>query len=49
MSMIALGLFLYACIAGQGDSVLSGLRLMWAHQLNASPYAGILLPVDAAI
>jgi hypothetical protein len=44
MSMIALGLFLYACIAGPSDSLLSGLRLMWAHQLDSSSYAGVLLP-----
>jgi hypothetical protein len=43
MSMIGLGLVLYAFIAGPEDSVVSGLRLMWAHQLNVSPYAGILL------
>jgi hypothetical protein len=44
MSMIALGLFLYICIAGPGDSVLGGLRLMWTHQLDASPYLGAMLP-----
>jgi hypothetical protein len=44
MSMVALGLFLYVCIAGPSDSILSGLRLMWTHQLDASPYAGVRVP-----
>ena len=44
MSMIGLGLFMFAIIAGPGDSIINALRLMWAHQLGISPYAGVLLP-----
>ena len=44
MSLVALGLFLFVMIAGPGDSVLGGLRLMWAHHLGISPYSGVLSP-----
>jgi len=40
MSMIALGLFLYSCIAGPENSILSALKLLWRHELMASPYSG---------
>ena len=40
MAMIALGLFLYACIAGPDDSILTALKLFWRHELLASPYGG---------
>jgi len=40
ISMIALGLFLYACIAGPGDSILSALKQLWRLELLASPYGG---------
>jgi len=39
MSMIALGLFLYACIAGPDDSILASLKQLWRHELLASPYS----------
>jgi len=39
MSMIALGLFLYACIAGSEDSVLSSLKLLWRHEVMTGPYS----------
>jgi len=39
MGMIALGLFLYACIAGPEDSIMSALKLLWRHELLASPYS----------
>ena len=38
MAMIALGLFLYAAIAGPDDSILSSLKQLWRHELIASPY-----------
>jgi len=38
MSMIALGLFLYSCIAGPEDSVLSALKQLWRHEVLTSPY-----------
>jgi len=38
MAMIALGLFLYAVIAGPEDSILSSLKMIWRHELEASPY-----------
>jgi len=40
MAMIALGLFLYACIAGPDDSILSSLKMIWRHELISSPYRG---------
>ena len=40
MSMIALGLFLYACIAGSGDSVLTALKALWRYEVASGPYAG---------
>ena len=40
MSMIALGLILYAFIAGPEDSFLSSLRLLWRHEIAAGPYSG---------
>ena len=41
ISMIALGLFLYACIAGPDDSILSALRQLWRHELLTSPYSAL--------
>jgi len=38
MSMIALGLFLYAYIAGPEDSVLTALKQLWRHELMTSPF-----------
>jgi len=32
MAMIALGLFLYACIAGPDGSILSVLKELWRHE-----------------
>jgi len=40
MGMVALGLFLYACIAGPEDSILSALKQLWRHELYSSPYTG---------
>lgn len=40
MSMVALGLFLYACIAGSEDSILSALKELWRHEIHSGPYAG---------
>lgn len=40
MSMIALGLFLYACIAGSGDSILTALKALWRHEILTGPYSG---------
>jgi len=38
MAMIALGLFLYASIAGPGDSVLTSLKALWRYELISGPY-----------
>ena len=43
MAMIALGLFLYACIAGDGDSVLAALKALWRQNATSGPYSGSLL------
>ncbi|MCL1894986.1 MAG: hypothetical protein FWG03_00410 [Clostridiales bacterium] len=40
MSMVALGLFLYVCIAGPEDSVLAALKSLWRHEILAGPYSG---------
>ena len=40
MSMVALGLFIYACIAGPGDSVLGALKALWRYEIAAGPYSG---------
>ena len=40
MGMVALGLFLYACISGPGDSVLAALKALWRHEIVAGPYSG---------
>ena len=40
MSMLALGLFLYACIAGPGDSILTALKGMWRSEILTGPYSG---------
>lgn len=40
MSMIALGLFLYACITGQEDSILSSLKMFWHQEALTGPYSG---------
>ena len=40
MSMVALGLFLYAAIAGPGDSILTGLKALWRSEILTGPYAG---------
>ena len=40
MGMIALGLFIYACIAGSGDSILTALKGLWRHEILAGPYSG---------
>jgi len=39
MAMIALGLFLYACIAGPDDSILSSLKALWRFEAETGPYA----------
>jgi uncharacterized membrane protein YczE len=38
MSMIALGLFIYACIAGPDDSIMSALKQLWRYEIIAGPY-----------
>ena len=38
MAMIALGIFIYASIAGDGDSVLNALRALWRHAAVSGPY-----------
>ena len=38
MATIALGLFLYACIAGQDGSVLSTLKELWHYKAVSGPY-----------
>ncbi|MDR1797467.1 MAG: hypothetical protein LBR44_08545 [Clostridiales Family XIII bacterium] len=43
MAMIALGVFLYSCIAGPGDSVQSALAAQWKQDLARHPYAAALL------
>ena len=40
MGMVALGLFMYLCIAGEGDSILTSLKGLWRHEILASPYHG---------
>ena len=40
MAMVALGLFLYACIAGPEDSMLSALKAIWRHEALSGPYHG---------
>ena len=40
MSMIALGLFIYACITGPGDSILTALKGIWRHEIVTGPYSG---------
>ena len=40
MSMVALGLFLYACIAGPDDSVLTALKALWRYEIVSGPYSG---------
>ena len=41
MAMIALGLFLYACVAGPEDSILAALKGAWRHEIAAGPYAAV--------
>lgn len=38
MAMVALGLFIYQCVAGSGDSVLHTLSGLWRQQIAGSPY-----------
>ena len=40
MAMIALGVFLYTCIAGGGDSVLTALKALWRNAAISGPYHG---------
>ena len=40
MATIALGLFLYACIAGPENSVTESLSRLWQHDLAQHPYRG---------
>jgi hypothetical protein len=40
MAMVALGLFIYACISGPGDSILSALKNLWRFEMAAGPYSG---------
>ena len=40
MAMIALGIFIYACVAGPGDSILSALKGVWRHEILTGPYSG---------
>jgi len=39
MAMIALGLFIYQCIAGPDQSVLTALAAQWHRDLATHPYA----------
>ncbi len=39
MSLIGLGLFLYTCISGPEDSILSTLKMLWRHEILTGPYA----------
>ena len=39
MAMVALGLFMYACIAGEGDSILTSLKALWRFEAMTGPYA----------
>ncbi|MDR3305985.1 MAG: hypothetical protein LBS85_08210 [Clostridiales Family XIII bacterium] len=39
MAMIALGVFIYQCIAGPDGSILESLRALWQHELMRSPFA----------
>ena len=41
MAMIALGLFLYASIAGDGDSILTALKTLWRNRIMTGPYHGV--------
>jgi len=38
LSMITLGLFLYAYIAGPEDSILASLKELWRQKIQMSPY-----------
>ena len=40
MAMVALGVFIYACIAGPGESVLSSLKVLWRQEALMGPYHG---------
>jgi len=42
MGMIALGLFLYACIAGPEESIFSALKQLWRYELLSGPYTGAI-------
>jgi len=39
MAMVALGLFMYACIAGEGDSILTSLKALWRYEALTGPYS----------
>jgi len=39
MAMVALGLFMYACIAGEGDSILTSSKALWRYEAMTGPYA----------
>ena len=43
MGMIALGLFIFACITGPGDSILTALKAFWRHEILTGPYSGVIL------
>ena len=45
MAMIALGLFLYACITGDGDSILTALKALWRQRALAGPYHAVMFGV----
>lgn len=40
MSMIALGLFLYNCVAGPNDSLLLTLKGLWRYEALTGPFSG---------
>jgi len=40
MAMVALGLFIYQCIAGSDHSVLTALGDVFRHDLAVNPYRG---------
>ena len=39
MAMIALGLFIYACVSGPGDSILTALKSLWRFEIASGPYS----------
>ena len=38
MAMVVLGLFIYACVSGPGDSILAALKNLWRFEIASGPY-----------